>query len=317
MKSQRLLSAMKLYWPIGVVVPALALLMAIGIPSSSQSATREHIAATRCEGVTLVGHRGTGEGGVRDNTLAALRGGVAGGADALEIDTRYTAPSAEEPTPVWVVNHDGVVRRKVGGKPATREIATASYAQLKHFAPDLLSLDDAIGYAKSTKRMLFIDVKSAQADEVRLADMAALVRKHGMQDRTSIISFYAPLLKRYGQLPERAGKIGLIANRLPAHDLPAYAKTVRSYASTIVLRHTAATPVAVRTLKAAGLSVDVYVTGDKGKRAADMPGAWQRYVEYGADGIVTDRPKAYTAWCSGLQPATRSSLQRLYDRLRS
>ncbi len=59
----------------------------------------------------MVAHRGGGEDGVSENALSAFRAAIDAGADVLETDVQWTAPTAEEPNGVPVLMHDATINR--------------------------------------------------------------------------------------------------------------------------------------------------------------------------------------------------------------
>jgi len=59
----------------------------------------------------MVAHRGGGEDGVSENSLSAFRAAIEAGADVLETDVQWTAPTAEEPNGVPVLMHDATINR--------------------------------------------------------------------------------------------------------------------------------------------------------------------------------------------------------------
>ena len=60
---------------------------------------------------TMIAHRGGGEDGVSENSLAAFRKAVSDGADVLETDVQWTKPTADHPNGVPVLMHDATINR--------------------------------------------------------------------------------------------------------------------------------------------------------------------------------------------------------------
>ncbi|MFM7063600.1 MAG: glycerophosphodiester phosphodiesterase [Actinomycetes bacterium] len=60
---------------------------------------------------TMIAHRGGGEDGVSENSLAAYTQAVKDGAGILETDVQWTRPTAEDPNGVPVLMHDATVNR--------------------------------------------------------------------------------------------------------------------------------------------------------------------------------------------------------------
>ena len=60
---------------------------------------------------TMIAHRGGGEDGVSENSLAAYTQAVKDGAGVLETDVQWTKPTAEDPNGVPVLMHDATINR--------------------------------------------------------------------------------------------------------------------------------------------------------------------------------------------------------------
>ena len=60
---------------------------------------------------TMIAHRGGGEDGVSENSLAAYAQAVKDGAGILETDVQWTKPTAEDPNGVPVLMHDATINR--------------------------------------------------------------------------------------------------------------------------------------------------------------------------------------------------------------
>jgi len=50
---------------------------------------------------------------VSENSLSAFRDAIAAGADVLETDVQWTAPTTDEPNGVPVLMHDATINRTV------------------------------------------------------------------------------------------------------------------------------------------------------------------------------------------------------------
>lgn len=287
----------------------LSVVAAVALPERGKANTSLTYAASRCKPTTLIGHRGTAEGGVRNNTLPALKKAVAGGAATLEIDIHVTksvskTKKTKAQPAVWVVNHDSTITRKVNGKNVTKTISKTTYNDLKKFAPDLMTYSEALSYAKSTNRNLEVEIKPSSVSASRMQGLSDVLRKTGMQNKVTYSSFKADMLRSYRAVKNRAGKTAFITNTaLPTStaSLNSYAAGVRKYADVIVLRYSVATAANVTVLKNNKLVVEVYTT-NANNPAIDTGNTWAKYIGYGANGIITDRPGAYTQWCKDIQP---------------
>lgn len=61
----------------------------------------------------MVAHRGGGEDGVSENSMAAFRAAIDEGADVLETDVQWTRPTPDAPNGVPVLMHDATLDRTV------------------------------------------------------------------------------------------------------------------------------------------------------------------------------------------------------------
>ncbi len=290
-------------------VIGLSIVAAVVVPERGKANTSTTYVASRCEPTTLIGHRGTIEGNVRANTLPALKKAVAGGASTLEIDIHVTksvgkTKKTKAQPAVWVVNHDPTITRTVKGKNVTKTISKTTFNDLKKFAPDLMTYSEAISYAKSTNRNLEVEIKPKSVSASRMQGLSDVLRKTGMQNKVTYTSFNADILRGYRAVKNRAGKTGYITNKaLPTStaSLNSYAAGVRKYADTIVMRYSVANATNVAILKNHKLTVEVYTT-NTGNPSVDSGTTWAKHIGYGVDGIITDKPSAYTAWCKDIQP---------------
>jgi glycerophosphoryl diester phosphodiesterase len=66
---------------------------------------------------TMVAHRGGGEDGVSENSLAAFRKAIADGAEVLETDIQWTKSTPEDPNGVPVLMHDQSINRTARCRP--------------------------------------------------------------------------------------------------------------------------------------------------------------------------------------------------------
>ena len=152
----------------------------------------------------VVAHRG---GGVlaAENTVAGIEAAAAAGANASEIDVQRTKDG------FYIINHDDTFRRLCGvaKKPQEmtldeiRALSVAGSAQGDDSPQPVATLEEALD-AAAGRVTLFIELKGETADRRMADDVAALVRKKGMQDEVVLISLKYPLIQyiseQYGDL---------------------------------------------------------------------------------------------------------------------
>jgi glycerophosphoryl diester phosphodiesterase len=119
----------------------------------------------------------------------------------------------------------------------------------------------------------------------RFAELVvAVIRRHGLEKRTVIQSFDQRTLQVVARIAPDIRRSLLIAGNLIDH--VAAAKAAR--ASIVSPAQDWITRSAVRKIHDAGLTVVPWT--------ANTPDRWQRLVDLGVDGIITDDPKALLSW---------------------
>lgn len=164
----------------------------------------------------VVAHRG-GRARGPENTLEAMRLGVAAGADAIELDV-HCCGSGDV-----VVIHDATVDRTTDGCGAVGEMTLADLRSLDagcRFAPGrgarsggtarIPTLSEVFEEFPDTA--IIIELKTRAASAATLA----LIERHGAKDRCIVDSFYADALEIFrgsgvARGPSRAGVARLIA----------------------------------------------------------------------------------------------------------
>ena len=254
--------------------PLLALLavLALSAHADPAAAAAPPLPTSACP-VSVVGHRGTDAGGVRNNTIAAFVRAAADGADVLELDIHRTrADSSGRGT--WVVNHDATIEG--------RAIARTSYATLKRLRPDLATFRQAVRYAATAHLPMQVEVKPSRVGTGSLRYFAATADDLGMVGRFELDSAHPKVLTAFRSLrtPFATGYI------LRSYASPA---AVTKVADTALLSSRITTRAWARALRRAGVAVEVWTV--------DASADWSRYVGYPVDAIITDRSGALVAWC--------------------
>jgi glycerophosphoryl diester phosphodiesterase len=236
-------------------------------------------------------HRG-GAGLTPENTMTAFDRGLAHGADGLEFDVHLSKDG------VPVIIHDPTVDRTTDGAGAVAELTAAELAALDaghHFDPDagfpwrgrvggVPALIDVL--ARHTRVPLIIELKTA---EPALAQTVIdMVRAAGLTDHVTIGSFlqgaldavrnYAPEFRTGADVDEIKGGLAATLFDDAAGPLPFHAFQVPE----IFAGQRIVTPEFVARARAAGAGFTVWIIND----AEHV----RRLLEWGVDGIITDRP---------------------------
>lgn len=290
--------------------------------------------AMAAEQPSIIAHRGA-SGLAPENTLPAFRGAIEAGADGIELDVHLTRDGHV------VVHHDYRISRewaRLDGEwldapgPAVRDLTLAEVqrydvGRLRPFSdygkryPDYLpadgtripTLSDVLALVRDEAPadfQIWLELKLAPADLEPTSDPATLadaaleaLRRFGMIDRTTLISFYWPALYHaQKQQPDlktgylsaerdwlnniQAGRPGISPWTAPL-DVDDYGRSVPAAIEAAggdawSVFHGDLTPARLIDAHAGGLAVGIWTIR---KRAEIQPA-----LESGADVITTDRP---------------------------
>ena len=264
----------------------LALIVAM-LPLQTRAA-----AVTTCTTVTVVGHRGTDVGVARNNTVAAFQKAAADKAAVIELDVQRTKPDASG-SGTWVVSHDSTLNGYT--------ISKTPYATLKKSQPDLATIRDAMKVIAATPARMEVEIKPSSVGDGSLKYFVSLAKEYKMTSRLRITSFSESVLKQFNALKSGIAtgyNVTTLPSTKPA-DIAAFAKKVRTFATSINVNKTNLTSATVVTqLKSApGLQVNTYTV--------DTSTEWNKLVGFGVNGIITDKAGAYNTWCSGVVAASK------------
>ncbi len=220
----------------------------------------------------IAAHRG-GAGNGTENSLAALQGAVADGADAVEIDVRMTKDGA------LVLMHDSSINRTSTSAGFVSRMTLEQLRAVNFKGQPICTLDEALEYLSGTSVSLLLEMK---ASGIEAACVEAVARA-GMLERTTFISFSLNALSAV-RAAEPAASIGY----LYVADIRDPAGFATSYAIDLMLPYAKLVDeVYVADLHNAGVRVGVWTVNKLGNiRSAHRAG-----VDY----IITDRVKSALA----------------------
>jgi glycerophosphoryl diester phosphodiesterase len=243
----------------------------------SFSRKRPRIITRDLQPVTITGHRGAG-GLMAENSLAAIRKGVAIGCNRIEIDVHQTADS------VVVVMHDDNINRTTNGKG---KIKSMTYRELLQFTLKPLQQDDTALQkiptleeamdAVNGKAVLLIELKEGSAYYPGIEERVVnLIKQKKASGWCMIHSFSDTILN----------KVHALAPDLPLHKLlltslfynPDKMPFIREVS---VYRGGFSQPFIDKVHKA-GKKINIWTVNNKD----DM----QYLMHLGVDGIITDYP---------------------------
>jgi glycerophosphoryl diester phosphodiesterase len=248
--------------------------------------------------VLRIGHRGAAHI-APENTIGSLRAAVDHGVDLVEFDV------LDLPRGPLVLAHSDHLDEVSHGR-ATGSVRQRSLEELREVAPDLPTLDEALAFfvEEAPETGLHVDLKL----QTRLDELAAALRRHGVDRRTVVSSFQVPSLQaiaraapsvrigftypedRFGvsrrKLLHPVVGAGLTAARaVTARRLPGMLR--RAGATALMLQHRLVTPDAV----ARAHAVDTPVLAWTVDTRPDL----DRVLAAGVDGVITNDPRLFAS----------------------
>ena len=247
-------------------------------------------------GPLRIGHRGAAHL-APENTLRSLRAAAEQGVDLIEFDV------LDLPRGPLVLAHSDRLD-EVSHGAATGSVRSRSLDELREVAPELPTLDEALGFFADEARGigLHIDLKLTR----RLDEVADGLRRYGLARRTVVSSAHVPSLRSLARdAPDvRIGftypedRFGVSRRRalrpVVTTGLSALRRTVplvvprmiaRAGASALMLQHALVTPRAVAAAHARDVAVLAWTV--------DEPSDLERVVAAGVDGVVTNDPRIF------------------------
>lgn len=224
----------------------------------------------------IAGHRGTGDGGAPENTLAAMRY-AAGSVDVLEMDVRATSDGR------LVLMHDQTLDRTTN---CSGDVAALTYAELSArcwidtaATPEPVpTFEELAAYVATTTRSIAPEVKPGLT-EAHQQELVAILNRHGLASRTfvqvnEVAAATGPRLKAL----EPRLRVVYLTSTAPE---PAAVKAAG--AAVVALNRTAATAASVGSLQEAGLAVWPWTA----TTVDQLRALWAMRV----DGVITDLPR--------------------------
>lgn len=260
---------------------AALLVSLVAVNGSVSAVATSDLAIKRCSTTSVVGHRGTVSGGVKENTLAAFKAAVAGGAKEIEFDIHRTKP--EKGTGQWIIYHD----KKIKG----RTISKTKYSTLKKIEPSLTTYNQAMTYLKSVPNVrILVEIKPSKVSKGSLKYIAKVANKYNVRNRTVIQSFNKSILTKFKKY-NKGFQLAFIMNKVKYSP-----KSIRKFANSVIINKSLiySKKVSVTSMKSAGLKVYAYTANS----ATD----WNKLAGYGVNAVITDYAKSYVSWCSAIQP---------------
>ncbi len=269
---------------------SLVLTMHAGV---SMSAPRDKFATRHTDRPVVVAHRGA-SALAPENTLASIRLAASLGVSAVEFDVHRSADG------IPVVIHDSGLARTTNGRGLVRKQSFEALQQLsagEWFGSEfrfekIPSLAQAIR-AAGTEMILCIEIKTA---EPILKSVFGELEEAGAMGRTVMFSFKSKQIETSKRLRPEIPALLLIDPGPEKHyDAASIMRKARAvHADLVGLDHSVVNRTLVRKLQEQGLPVFVYTVNEGS--------AVQRVVQFGVDGVISDRPRATMSRVYRLRP---------------
>ena len=220
--------------------------------------------------IVRIGHRGAA-GHAPENTVAAIRKGIALGADFVEVDVRRTRDGC------LVLLHDALVDRTTDGSGPVARMTWNELQRLDAGGGERVPSVEAALAAAAGQSGVMLEVKVPGI----AAELCRVVQASGFPGPVIYVSFLHTEIAEIGrcsQMHPRARTMALF-QCVPASG----AAFVRNAGATMVgLAHDFVSAECIATLHDAGLEVWLYTVNE--------PPMIRRAIEMGADGIISDFP---------------------------
>lgn len=250
----------------------------------------------------VIAHRGSAST-CPENTMPSQEVARRGGAVWIEDDTHPTKDG------VPIVMHDDKVDRTTNGKGAIRSLTLAEIKALDAgawFSPVFAgtrvpTLEEQVSDLAAKGGNLLLELKSEHS-VAELANIVEILRRYNMTERVIAQSFTVVDLERMYQVAPEI-PLGLLTSNIDS-DLAEVCKRLHlthynpSYGSVI------AKPNTVKTLHDLGVAIYVWTP--------DTPALWQKMIDLGVDGIITNRAIELIGYEEGLEKAAVK--EGLFDR---
>jgi glycerophosphoryl diester phosphodiesterase len=217
--------------------------------------------------VLRIGHRGAA-GHAPENTLAAVRKGIALGVDFVEIDIRRTADGR------LVVLHDATVNRTTDGKGRIESLCLQDLEKLDAGEGEHIPTFAEVLKVATGKTGLMVELKIRGGAQ----QTVELVREAHFKNPVIYASFLHDELKHVRKADPEAPLMVLFGSLSRA----SVSRAIKYGASYVGLPHNKATGPLVNSFHRAGLRLFVYTAND--------PDDIQRVLSLGVDGVISNFP---------------------------
>ena len=267
---------------------AVSVVIAVLAAAPSQVSARDVRGELRSPGEAafVAAHRGD-RTAAPENTLPAIRAAIDGSFDYVEVDIALTADGHA------VLMHDASLDRTTNGSGAlanhtlaeVRALDAGSWFDTAHAGALVPTAEEFLDMlAGSTKKGL-VEFKGTWTPEAAVA-FADAVRARALDDRIAVASFDARSIALIASAAPTLPRIAIL--RTLPDDVVAAARALDVRAVIAPGAAVLKAPHVITELHDVGLRLAVYTLNDDT--------LWQRAIDLGVDGIITDEPRVLTQW---------------------
>ncbi|MBR2122991.1 MAG: hypothetical protein IJ930_08740 [Lachnospiraceae bacterium] len=259
------------------------LLMSVGLTIAFDAAFPSKIS------VGVVAHRAGGYE-APENTAAGLETSVRAGAFGAEIDIQRTLDG------YYVVNHDNTFKRVAGVNKEPSQMTLAEVKELRIDGEPVATFEEMLEGCRG-RLVLFTELKGKTADIRMAEDAVRIIKEHGMEDETVIISLKYDLID-YIETHYPEMQTGYLA-------FASFGDTARLNCDYLALEEELATPENISSIHENGRKVIIWTMNSEQSQ--------KRFLTGSADAIITDR--VFQAAEVRKELESRSDFNRMIDLL--
>lgn len=273
---------------IVAALAAVSVVITMLAATPSQVSARDLLGKLRSPGEAafVAAHRGD-RSASPENTVPAIQAALAGPFDYVEVDVALTADGFA------VLLHDDTLDRTTNGTgllaehtlAEVRTLDAGSWFDDAHAGTLVPTVEEFLDLLASSAKKGLVELKGAWTPEAT-ASFAEAVRVRSLDDRIAVASFDARSLALIAAAAPTLPRLAIL--RTLPDDIVAAARAldvrgiVASGAAVLKAPHV------IAELHDVGLRIAVYTLNDDTR--------WQRAIDLGVDGIITDEPRVLTEW---------------------
>ncbi|MEC9485522.1 MAG: glycerophosphodiester phosphodiesterase family protein [Candidatus Izemoplasma sp.] len=262
-------------------IGALALLLAFNIYLVRDSVINYNVPVQLFNRPRIIAHRGSSLD-APENTIAAIEQAIDDGADAIEIDVRFTKDN------VPILMHDATLGRTTDD-PSNRFVEYLRYDEIDHLDAGSWFSDEFAGEPIPTLAQVltltrgrinvYIELKASVENTPEI--LTDIIRDTRTEHQVKILSFNGLLLEEIKTVNNDIDTVQLISTFLGNIDVLANNEMIDYYG--LSYRLIEGNVSVIKTLKQHGKGIFVYTVNDETKL--------EKMNTLGVDGIITDRPR--------------------------